>query len=204
VNRRHALYLMLPLAGAAVAAVDQLARRRPRSGPPQGGSHAGRFPNVVLRTHEGRLVHLQDLLRGRTVLAHFLDTTCEDPLCTAAAENLVRLGRSLGDRCGRDVFPCSFTLSPGRDSPARLRAWLEKHPLGPGWTLLTGSPWDLEACRTSFGLWDEAHWRHRGPAPHANLVVIGNEPHQRWTAASALTDPEVLLEKIDRVAGIKS
>jgi len=209
VNRRRALFWMLPLAAAAIPVIGRFASpaqgRRPRGG----GAHRGHFPNLGLTTREGRPVRLyDDLLRGRTVLAAFLDPGCAEAACVATAENLARLARALGERCGRDVFLYAFTPPPGGGGPdaaagAPARG-LKPAGLGPGWTVLSGSGRSLARCRASFGLAAAAGGRHRGSPPHANAVVIGNEPHERWLAAAALTDPEVLLEKLDRVAGIRS
>lgn len=40
---------------------------------------ADRFPNLVLRTHEGRNVRLyDDLLKGKIVLVNFMYATCKE------------------------------------------------------------------------------------------------------------------------------
>ena len=207
-NRRQMLILMglLPVVGASVPIVQSLGRQG-RSGAAslKPGSQGHDFPDVVLRTQEGSRVRLyDDLLKGRTVLIHFFHTQCKDGACPAIAENLSRLQRLLGGRCGRDVHLYSFSLSPERDTPARLKQHQETYKAGPGWTFLTGAPRDLQLCRMSFGFVDPDPRRDREPTRHTGVVLMGHEPNQRWLASSALTRPDALLDQLDRVAGIRS
>jgi protein SCO1/2 len=196
---------LLPIAAAAIPVLEFLERRRrPGTQRPVRGFHQDYFPNLELRTQDGEGVRLyDDLLKGKTVLVHFFYAACRDALCTAATENLVQLQRLLGERCGRDVFMYSFTLAPGEDSPARLRRFCAAHNVGPGWTFLTGSVSDLELCRARFGLTDPDPVLDRARVQHTNVVLLGNEAHERWIATPALTPPRHLLAQLDRVAGVK-
>ena len=196
---------LLPLAAAAIPVLEFLdRRRRPGTQRPVRGFHRDYFPNLELRTHDGERVRLyDDLLKGKTVLVHFFYTDCRDALCTAATENLVRLQRLLGERCGRDVFMYSFTLAPEADSPARLLRYREAHRVGPGWTFLTGSAPDLELCRVRFGLTDPDPALDREKVQHTNVVLVGNEAHERWIASPALAPTRHLLAQLDRAAGVK-
>ena len=207
ISRRRWLALLglLPLAAATVPVLEFLdRRRRPGTQRPIGGFHRGYFPNPVLRTHDDERVRLyDDLLRGKTVLIHFFYSDCKDALCTLATENLVQLQRLLGERCGRDVFMYSFTLAPDQDTPARLRNHRDAHRIGPGWTLLTGTASDLELCRVRFGFTDPDPGLDREKAQHTNVLLLGNEPHERWLASPAAASPRFLLSQLDRVAGVK-
>ena len=203
-RRWLALLSLLPVAAASIPVFEFLhRRRRPGSQRPLSGFHGDYFPDLVLRTQDDERVRLyDDLLKGKTVLLHFFFTGGRD--CPAVTENLVQLQRLLGERCGRDVFMYSFTLVPGSDTPARLRQYRAAHPIGPGWTFLTGSAADLELCRARFGVADPDPALDRDPAQHTNLVLLGNEPHERWLATAALSSPEFLLDQLDRVAGVKT
>ncbi len=207
-NRRRMLALLglLPVAAVALPVLKSLGERgRPRRVRPAAGFHDEYFPNVVLRTHENRKVRLyDDLLRGKNVLIQFFRTDRRDGRSVAATENLLKLQKLLGDRCGRDAFLYSFSLAPERDTPARLRAHHQEHRVGPGWTFLTGSPRNLELCRLRFGFAPPARRPGRDRAEHSNIVLLGNEPHQRWMVSAALTRPEVLLDQLNRVAGLKA
>ena len=207
-NRRQwlALAVWLPVLAAAVPVAQFIGERRRRTNPrPLHGFHDEYFPNLELRTQDGGRVRLyDDLLKGKTVLINFFYANCKDGLCPVTTQNLVKLQALLGDRCGRDVFMYSFTLAPEQDSPARLRHYRDMHKVGPGWTFLTGSPRDLELCRVRFGFVDPDPELDRTRTQHTNVVLMGNEPHERWMASPALTAPKFLLDQIDRVAGLKT
>jgi len=199
-----ALLGLLPVAAAAFPVFESLERRRrPGTQRPVRGFHRDYFPDLVLRTQDDERVRLYtDLLAGKTVLVHFFYGDGRDGLCPAVTANLVQLQRLLGERCGRDVFMYSFTLAP--EAPARLRAYRASYPITAGWTFLTGSAADLALCRARFGVADPDPVLDREPARHVNLVLLGNEPHERWLGLPALSSPGALLEQLDRVAGVKT
>jgi len=199
-----ALLGLLPVAAAAFPIFESLERRRrPGTKRPEHGFHRDYFPDLVLRTQDDERVRLYtDLLAGKTVLVHFFYGDGRDGLCPAVTANLVQLQRLLGERCGRDVFMYSFTLAP--EAPARLRAYRASYPITAGWTFLTGSAADLALCRARFGVADPDPALDREPARHVNVVLLGNEPHERWLGLPALTSPGALLEQLDRVAGVKT
>jgi protein SCO1/2 len=201
-----ALLGLVPVAATAVPVVQYLeARSRPRKIRPVTGFHADYFPNVVLRTQDDQRVRLyDDLLKGKTVLINFFYANCKDGLCPVTTENLVKFQKLLGARCGRDVFIYSFSLAPEQDTPAHLKHYQQMHGAGPGWTFLTGSPHDLELCRVRFGFVDPDPELDRARNQHTNVVLMGDEPHQRWMATPALTNPEFLLSQLNRVAGLKT
>jgi protein SCO1/2 len=199
-----ALLGLLPVAAAAFPILESLERRRrPGTQRPVRGFHRDYFPDLVLRTQDDERVRLYtDLLAGKTVLVHFFYGDGRDGLCPAVTANLVQLQRLLGERCGRDVFMYSFTLAP--EAPARLRAYRASYPITTGWTFLTGSAADLALCRARFGVADPDPALDREPARHVNVVLLGNEPHERWLGLPALSSPGALLEQLDRVAGVKT
>jgi protein SCO1/2 len=68
--------LRLAAAGAVAAAV-LVAAAAPRAARAQAGPYADRFPNLVLKTHEGKHVRFyEDLLRGKVVVINFMYVTC--------------------------------------------------------------------------------------------------------------------------------
>ena len=204
-TRRRALLLLalVPLAATAVPVVQYLAARdQPHRIRPVTGFHADYFPDVVLETQDGKRVRLyDDLLKGRTVLVSFFYADCRDGICPVTTENLVRLQKLLGERCGRDVFFYSFSLAPEQDTPERLKHYQQMHGAKPGWTFLTGSARDMELCRRRFGFVDPDPRVDREKNQHTNVVLMGNEPHERWMASPAMSSPELLLAQLDRVAG---
>ncbi|MEY4070667.1 MAG: hypothetical protein RL721_1281 [Candidatus Eisenbacteria bacterium] len=204
-NRRQMLALLgiVPVAATAVPVIQYLEERnRPRKMRPADGHHDKYFPNVKLRTQDGKSVRLyDDLLKGKNVVINFFYANCKDGVCPVTTENLVKFQKLLGDRCGRDVFMYSFSLAPEQDTPARLKHYQGMHGAGPGWTFLTGSPRDLEMCRVRFGFVDPDPELDRQKTQHTNVVLMGNEPNERWMAAPAMTTPEFLMTQMSRVAG---
>ena len=207
-NRRRLLGLLglLPVAAVAAPVAGFLDRReRGRVVRPVRGFRAEYFPNVRLRTHEDKPVRLyDDLLAERNVLVHFFRADPDDVRQRDETLNLYRLQGLLGERCGRDVFLYSFTLDPERDTPDRLLAHHRHCGAGPGWTFLTGAPRDMELCRVRFGFVHADPKLERRRPRHWDVVLLGNERHQRWMAAHALSRPELLLDQVNRVAGLKA
>ncbi len=207
-HRRRLLALLglLPAVAAAAPVAQFLdEQQRQRRVRPVRGYHRDYFPNISLRTHENRRVRLyDDLLQGKNVLIQLFRADHDDAREREGIDNVRRLQTLLGERSGRDVFLYSFTLEPKRDSPARLRRHHEECGAAPGWTFLTGAPRDLELCRVRFGFVDSDPRRANRRPRHWDLVLLGNEPHQRWMASHALTRPELLLDQLNRVAGLKS
>lgn len=204
-NRRQMLMFLgvIPVAATAVPVVQYLEERnRPRKIHPSDGHHGQYFPNVKLKTQDNQSVRLyDDLLKGKSVLINFFYANCKDGVCPVTTENLVKFQKLLGDRCGKDVFMYSFSLAPEQDTPARLKHYQGMHGAGPGWTFLTGSPRDLEMCRVRFGFTDPDPELDRAKTQHTNVVLMGNEPNERWMAAPAMTNPEFMLKQMSRVAG---
>jgi len=86
-----------------------------------GGSKAGYFPNVLLRTHENQQVRFyDDLIRGKCVMITMLYASCEG-ICPRMTSNLARVQQLLGERVGRDIFMYSLTLKPQQDMPEVLK-----------------------------------------------------------------------------------
>lgn len=206
-NRRQMLMLLgvIPVAATAVPVVQYLEEKnRPSKIMPRTGHHAEYFPNVKLKTQDNETVRLyDDLLKGKSVLINFFYANCKDGVCPVTTENLVKFQKLVGDRCGRDMFMYSFSLAPEQDTPARLKHYQGMHGAGPGWLFLTGSPRDLELCRIRFGFTDPDPELDRAKTQHTNVVLLGNEPNERWMATPALTNPEFMLNQMSRVAGWK-
>ena len=71
-------------------------------------------------------------------------------------EKLAQVHRAMKDRMGKDLFMYSITLYPEQDDPAALKKFATMHgALLPGWTFLTGDPYDIETIR--YRLFRENH-----------------------------------------------
>jgi protein SCO1 len=159
------------------------------------------FPNVVLRSHDGRRFRLyEDLLRGRIVTLNYMYVACSDGTCPITTHNLVQVQRSLGSRVGREIFMYSITLDPEIDTPGALKSYAETFGVGPGWLFLTPEPRDAEMLRRRLGFYDSDPEVDKVRSAHTAFVRIGNEARQLWAMAVGTGDPKVIARTIEWVA----
>lgn len=198
---RHSLIALGAFLGLVVAPVGVALRDGPASPSeplavtrsPDAQALDGYFPDVALRADDGSTLRFYtDCLRGKVVLLNFIFTRCGS-YCPRATDNLVRVQRKLGDRAGRDVFLYSLTVDPENDSPEVLRAFAQKHGVGPDWRFLTGAPADLDKIRERFGSFEKVKMNHTG------LLIIGDEQAGRWISIPAIADPDEIVAAIDRL-----
>ncbi len=120
------------------------------SPPPVTGVQLDRaVPPVSLVNADGQVTSLASL-RGRyVVLAPFL-TLCHEvcPITTGAFLEMEQAVAKAG--LSERVAFVEVTVDPGRDSPARLRAYAQL--TGVDWTLLTGTPANIAAFWAFFGV----------------------------------------------------
>ena len=197
---RWGLYALCALAPAAYVMASEGLPAKPRTtarfAPTPGGFGAGYFPNVTLRTHEGKEVRLyDDLLKDKVVLINFMYARCEG-ICPGTTANLRKVQNQLGDAVGRDVFMYSFTLKPEEDTPEVLRIYAEAHGVKPGWLFLTGSPDDMGLLRRKFGFVDPSPEVDADKSSHIGVVLYGNVAQQQWAACPCLSNPRVMLEQV--------
>jgi len=163
------------------------------------------FPEVVLRTQDNRPVRLyEDLVKDKIVLINFMYANC-DRICPRIVHNLTTVHKLLGDRAGRDVFLCSFTLDPTHDTPAALKKYAAMHNAGgPGWSFLTGSPATMEMLRRKLGFTDPDPVRDKDRENHIGNVRYGNEARCLWGACPGMSRPEFIVESLSWVDRPKS
>jgi protein SCO1 len=183
------------LSGALPVALVLSTDGPPRMGP--GGHFApGAFPNLPLRTHEGKEVRFHDdLLKGKVAVLHFFYTRC-DGVCPRTVENLVEVQRILGERIGREVFLYSISLKPDEDPPERLAAYAKEVGAGPGWLFLTGEADVVERLRRGLGFVDPDPEVDKDKSQHVGMVLFGNEARQSWVACPGGSSPELMAEQI--------
>jgi protein SCO1/2 len=170
--------LRIVLASAALAVVGwSLVHSARSTSEASAPAWRGRFPNVPLRTHDGRTVRFyDDLLRGKIVTLNFMYVECEGT-CPGLTSTLVELQKQLGDRVGRDILMLSITLQPEADTSERLRAYADRYGAGPGMIFLTGKPGDIDVLRRALGFTDE-----RNPG----RTAIGEST---WGSSGSATNP---------------
>lgn len=175
----RAIRIVLALAALAAVGWSLIHSARAESSPP---AWRGRFPNVPLKTHDGRTVRFyDDLVRGRIVTLNFMYIECEG-ICPGVTSTLVEVQKSLGDRAGREVLLLSITLNPEADTPERLRGYAERYGAGPGMVFLTGRPGDIDVLRAAMGFADEGD---ADKSRHLGILRLGNVARDWWTSCSS-------------------
>ena len=158
------------------------------SGAAAGGSSTrGRFPNVLLTTHEGKRVRFyDDVIQGnKLVVMNLMYTQCPE-VCGGTVVNLARVQEELGARMGREVHFYSLTLDPRHDTPAVLARYRELVGAGPNWTFLTGRHADIERIRRALGWVDRDPAVDRDRTQHTGMLRIGTDALDRWLACPGL------------------
>lgn len=201
-DRRH--FLLGGLAAATLGAAGLVSPLAP-SGAREKKNFAGisaderrrrRFPDVVLKTHQGKDVRFyDDLVRGKTVLINFFYTNCVgEAICPTTTANLVKVQELLGGRAGRDVFMYSISLDPGHDTPKVLQRYARGFGVKPGWLFLTGAAENIESLRRSLGYVDPDPVRDRDRTQHIGMVRYGIEPLERWASCPCLSKPKWIVK----------
>lgn len=152
--------------------------------PPQGLTCRTHYPNAVLRTHDNKAVKFyDDLIRNKQVIINLMYASCTSS-CPLVTSKLIKVHQALKDRMGKDLFMYSITLKPEQDDPAALKRFAEMHKaLLPGWTFLTGDPYDLETIR--FKLFQYGHLAiDLDQSFHISMLRIINDATNRWTMVS--------------------
>lgn len=175
--------------------------RAPLRAPVQGVPHVASpgpaiFTNALLRTHENKEVRFyDDLIRGKQVLINLMYATCEGT-CPVVTANLLKVYESLKGRMGKDLFMLSMTVKPEEDGPAALKDYAEMHgALLPGWTFLTGDPYDLETIR--YRLFAMNHIAiDTNIYGHTSFLLIINDATNRWLHVDPMASMYTVLKKI--------
>ena len=205
VTRRGLLAVsaLLPLARALPARGCEVPAGPPAAGPfapPVSGRELMRrryFPDVVLTTHEGKQVRFyEDLLKDKIVVLNLMYANCQGA-CPVITANLVRVQKILIEQGKRNVCLYSLTVKPEEDTPEKLKAYAEKHNVGPGWKFLTGKPDDVELLRSKLGFVDiKPQVDENDKARHSGMVRFGNEPQAWWAACQGQANPEWIAKEI--------
>lgn len=156
----------------------------------------GAFTNALLRTHENKQVRFyDDLIKGKQVLINMMYATCEG-LCPAITEKLIKVHEAMGDRMGKDLFMYSITIKPEEDDPMALKHFAQMHrAVLPGWTFLTGDPYDIETIRFRLFRMDHIAIDTDLNAHTASLRII-NDATNRWLEVNPLASMKDILQHI--------
>ncbi len=109
----------------------------------------GGKPDFVLTDTEGQPFDFREATRDRTTLLFFGYTSCPD-ICPVHLANVAAVLRKLPRDVGRAVTVVFVAVDPPRDTPERIRTWLD-HFDG-RFVGLTGTPAELEAAQVAAGV----------------------------------------------------
>jgi len=154
------------------------------------------FTNALLRTHENKEVRFyDDIIRGKHVLINMMYATCEGT-CPIVTANLGRVYEALKDRMGKDLFMASITVKPEEDDAGALMSFARMHrAVRPGWTFLTGDPYDIETIR--YRLFNMNHIAiDTNIYGHTSFLLIINDATNRWLHVDPQASLPTVLWKI--------
>ena len=103
----------------------------------------------------------------------------------------------LGDRLGTDVALVSLTVDPLRDTPARLKAYSEKHRAGDSWVWLTGSKPDVDEVLQKLGVYTPNF------EDHPSMILVGDGSTGAWSRFVGFPGAGQIVEKIDELSAAR-
>ena len=108
-------------------------------------------PAFSLTDQDGKSVALKDF-RGKVTILTFMYTECRD-ICPVLPQILARVDQRLTETERARVRFIGITIDPRRDTPEKMRAFMQSHGLEPSrWTLLTGSLAQLTQAAADYGV----------------------------------------------------
>jgi protein SCO1/2 len=164
--------------------------------PHRGSPGPAVLTNALLRTHENKEVRFyDDLVRGRQVLINLMYADCSSA-CPAVTSRLIKVYEELKDRMGKNLFMYSITVKPEEDTPAKMKHYAEMHGANlPGWTFLTGDPYDIETIR--YRLFGMDHIMvDLDIYSHTSFLRIINDATNRWLHVDPMASLSTVMTKI--------
>lgn len=108
-------------------------------------------PAFALMNQDGRRVALADF-RGKAVILTFVYTECKD-ICPVLPQIIGRTDQWLTEDEKKRVRFVGISIDPRRDTPDKLRAFMQAHNLSPErWTLLTGTLAEATKAAVDYGI----------------------------------------------------
>ena len=153
------------------------------------------FPNVAMRTQDGKAVRFyDDMIKDKVVVIHLMFTGCSK-FCSTITPNLVQVQKQLRERVGNRISMVSLTVDPERDSPQVLRDYADQFHVKDGWNFLTGRKSDVDLIRRKLGVYDP----DEKITEHMVVLTIGNEREGQWLSIPALSTTEDIVRTAVRI-----
>jgi len=153
-------------------------------------------PDIAVVNQDGRRLRFNSqVIEGRIAIVTGFFTTCSS-MCPITQEKLSQVAKLLGSRLGKDVVIVSVSVDPQNDTPARMKDWGEKFHIGPGWTLLSGNPAEVDTLLKSLGLSVPL------PQRHQSALMVGSTA-SGWVRISSWTSAEKLAKLAESMSSAK-
>src|SRR6476660_5740864 len=153
-------------------------------------------PDIKVINQDGRHVRFNSqVVDGRIAIVTGFFTNCSS-MCPFTQEKLAQVAKLLGPRLGKDVVIVSVSVDPQNDTPARMKDWGEKFHIGPGWTLLSGNPAEVDTLLKSLGLSVPL------PQRHQSALIVGSTA-SGWVRISSWTSAEKLAKLAESMSSAK-
>lgn len=108
-------------------------------------------PAFTLTSQDGKRISLKDF-RGKAVVLTFIYTACKD-ICPVLPQIIDRTDQVLSEAERKKVHFVGVSIDPRRDTPEKLRSFMQDHKLSPDrWTLLTGSLQEASKVADDYGI----------------------------------------------------
>lgn len=154
-------------------------------------------PPLALRDIDGRAVDIRDL-RGSPVLVAFVYATCPD-VCPLIMSTLAEARRRAGD-AGRATRVIAVSVDPEGDTPAVVRAFLQRRGVGGFVEYLVGSRAELEAAWADWGVATEVPRDNPELIEHTALIYGVNASGELVTAYPVGFDAATVARDLPRLA----
>lgn len=150
------------------------------------------IPDVTLVDQDGARVKLREALDpSKPVLLQFIFTSCST-ICPLMGATFANFQRRMGDD-NKDVRLVSISIDPEHDTPARMKAFLQKLDAKRNWTFLTGSREDIKLVTTAF----EAQTDDKNL--HSPLTFLSSPRDASWVRLVGLVGASDLVEEHRKV-----
>lgn len=147
--------------------------------------------DVVLLNQDGEEVRfINDVIGDKIVVMDFIYTTCTT-VCPVLTALFTQVQTQLGDELGNEVVMVSMTVDATRDTPARLKAYANKHRVQEGWTWLTGPKSTMDDVLTGLGAFSVSFEDH--PA----MVIVGDGRTGEWQRMFGFPNPDRIMSVVN-------
>jgi len=153
-------------------------------------------PDIEVVNQNGRHVRFNSqVVDGRIAIVTGFFTSCR-AMCPITQEKLSQVAKLLGPRLGKDVVIVSVSVDAKNDTPVRMKDWGEKFHIGPGWTLLSGNPAEVDTLLKSLGLSVPL------PQRHQSALMVGSTA-TGWVRISSWTPAEKLAQLAESMSSAR-